>query len=193
MRVLNREGEIDYHEDFLGAAEASSLFYALEVAMDWHDEFIRIAGRPIRVPRAVAWHGDDDAIYRYSGVRHEPRPWTTDLLAIKSRLETFCKQRFNSVLGNRYADGQDGMGWHADDERELGAEPFIASLSLGAERRFDIRHNASREILHLTLAHGSLLTMSGSFQSHWQHRIPKQTAIAMPRINLTFRLVHPHA
>lgn len=191
MHVLIREGEIDYHEDFLGTEEANRLFLALAATMDWHDEFIRIAGRSVLVPRRVAWHGDSDAIYHYSGVRHEPRPWTPDLLILKSRLEDFCGQPFNSVLGNRYADGQDAMGWHADNEPELGPETFIASLSLGAERRFDIRHNIRRKILHLPLAHGSLLTMGGAFQAHWQHRIPKQPAITSPRINLTFRLIHP--
>jgi alkylated DNA repair dioxygenase AlkB len=192
MRVLNREGEIDYQEDFLSTEEADRLFLALEATMNWHEEFIRMAGRSSRVPRSVAWHGDADAVYRYSGVRHEPRPWTTDLWALKSRLEAVCGQRFNSVLGNRYADGQDAMGWHADNEPELGPAPVIASLSLGAERRFDIRHNTSRKIRHLPLSHGSLLTMSGSFQFHWQHRIPRQTAITAPRINLTFRLIHPN-
>lgn len=191
MHVLNREGEIDFHEDYLGTEEADRLFLAMEATMDWHEEFIRMAGRSVRVPRRVAWHGDSGAVYHYSGVRHEPRPWTPDLLALKTRLEAFCGHRFNSVLGNRYADGQDAMGWHADNEPELGSEPFIASLSLGAERRFDIRHNTRREVLHLPLAHGSLLTMSGSFQSHWQHRIPKQTTITAPRINLTFRMIHP--
>ncbi len=191
MPLLNRNGEIDYHEAFLGTDEADRLFFSLQAAMDWHEESIRVAGHSIRVPRRVAWHGDPDAVYHYSGVRHEPRPWTPGLLALKSRLEAFCGQRFNSVLGNRYADGQDAMGWHADNEPELGPEPFIASLSLGAERRFDIRHNTTREVLHLPLTHGSLLTMGGSFQSHWQHRIPKAPGLTAPRINLTFRLIHP--
>ena len=97
--------------------------------------------------------------------------------------------RFNSVLGNLYRNGNDAMGWHADNERELGYDPFIASISLGAERRFEIRHNRSGDILHLPLAHGSLLTMGGTFQAHWRHRIPRQPAIPQPRINLTFRRI----
>lgn len=191
MRVLNRDGEIDFYEDFLGEDEADRLFQQLEISMDWQEEHLRMGGRTVRVPRRVAWHGDAGAVYRYSAVRHEPQPWTPELLALRTRLEDFCGHRFNSVLGNRYADGQDGMGWHADNEPELGTEPFIASLSLGAERRFDIRHNATREILHLSLGSGSLLNMGGTFQSHWQHRVAKAGGIIRPRINLTFRLIYP--
>lgn len=191
MRLLNRDGEIDFYEDFLAEDESDRLFHRMETCMDWQEEHLRMGGRKVRVPRQVAWHGDAGAIYHYSGVRHEPQPWTPELLALRTRLEDFCGRRFNSVLGNRYTDGQDGMGWHADNEQELGAEPFIASLSLGAERRFDIRHNATREILHLSLGPGSLLTMGGVFQSHWQHRIAKAAAITQPRINLTFRLIYP--
>ena len=191
MRLLNRDGEIDFYEDFLTENEADRLFHRMETSMDWQEEHLRMGGRPVRVPRRVAWHGDAGTVYQYSGVRHEPQPWTPELLALRTRLEDFCGRRFNSVLGNRYADGQDGMGWHADNEQELGHEPFIASLSLGAERRFDIRHNATREILHLSLGPGSLLTMGGVFQSHWQHRIAKAAGITRPRINLTFRLIYP--
>lgn len=191
MRLLNRDGEIDFYEDFLTENEANRLIHRMETSIDWQEEHLRMGGRTIRVPRQVAWHGDAGAVYQYSGVRHEPQPWTPELLALRTRLEDFCGHRFNSVLGNRYADGQDGMGWHADNEQELGHEPFIASLSLGAERRFDIRHNATREILHLSLGPGSLLTMGGVFQSHWQHRIAKAAGITRPRINLTFRLIYP--
>jgi len=141
----------------------------------------------------VAWHGDPEAAYRYSGVTHAPCPWTPALRDIQTRLESYCGVRFNSVLGNLYRNGNDAMGWHADNERELGPEPFIASVSLGAERRFEMRHNQSRDILRLPLAHGSLLTMGGAFQAHWRHRIPRQPAILGPRINLTLRIINPGA
>jgi alkylated DNA repair dioxygenase AlkB len=190
-RLLNREGEIEYTQAFLEPAVADEGFLALREELDWQEEFIQIAGRRVQVPRRVAWHGEPGAIYRYSGVAHEPKAWTPALLELKAQVEVYCGQHFNSVLGNLYRDGNDAVGWHADNEPELGPAPFIASLSLGAERRFEIRHNKTREILRLPLAHGSLLTMGGCFQSRWKHRIPRQPGITQPRINLTFRHIEP--
>jgi alkylated DNA repair dioxygenase AlkB len=189
--LLDRDGEIGYIEDFIPAEEADFLLARLLEELDWQAESIRIAGREIQVPRLVCWYGDTQAHYRYSGVDHRPLPWTATLQALRVRVETRCQRRLNSVLCNLYRDGRDSMGWHADNERELGPNPFIASLSLGAERRFDLRHDRTGEILHLPLTHGSLLLMGGSLQHHWRHRIAKQVGIAEPRINLTFRLIHP--
>ena len=189
MPLLTRDGEIVFCEDFLDPVEAEEYLRSLTASLDWREEFLRIAGRTIPVPRLVAWHGDPGATYRYSGLRHDPEPWTPDLLALKQRVEAACGHAFNSVLGNLYRNGQDAVSWHADDEPELGVEPVIASLSLGAERRFELRHNRSRELLRLPLNSGSLLVMRGAFQHHWQHRIPRQAGITAPRINLTFRLI----
>jgi len=189
--LLDRDGEIGYIEDFIPAEEADLLLILLREELDWQAESIRIAGREIQVPRLVCWYGDTQAHYRYSGVDHRPLPWTTALQALRVRVETRCQRRLNSVLCNLYRDGRDSMGWHADNERELGSNPFIASLSLGAERRFDLRHNRTGEVLHLPLTHGSLLLMGGSLQHYWRHRIAKQSGIVEPRINLTFRLIHP--
>lgn len=188
--LLNRDGQLDFIDGFVNGTEADSLLAAFHDTLDWREEFLRIAGRSVRVPRRVAWHGDPGAIYRYSGVTHEPRPWTPALLALRNRIQTYCKTPFNSVLGNLYTNGMDSMGWHADNEPELGQNPWIASLSLGAERRFEIRHDATREILRIPLSHGSLLVMRGGFQHHWQHRIPRQPGIMTARINLTFRYLH---
>lgn len=187
--MLNQDGEIDYLAEWVDPGTADAWFLALQNELTWRDEWLRIAGRVITAPRRVAWHGDPGAAYRYSGVTHEPCPWTPALRDIQARLESHCGVRFNSVLGNLYRNGGDAMGWHADNERELGPDPFIASVSLGAERLFEIRHNRSRDILRLPLAHGSLLTMGGSFQAHWRHRVPRQPAIEGPRINLTFRSI----
>lgn len=192
-RLLKRDGEIAYTEAFLDPTDADEGFLALREELDWQEEFIQIAGRRVPVPRRVAWYGDPGAVYRYSGVAHEPRAWTPALLELKARVEAYCGQHFNSVLGNLYRDGNDAMGWHADNEPELGPAPFIASLSLGAERRFEIRHDKTRDILRLPLAHGSLLTMGGHFQRHWKHRIPRQPGITRPRINLTFRTIKLNA
>lgn len=189
--LLNRDGAIGYVAAFLEPDEADQLLRNLMNTLDWREEAIRIAGKAVRVPRRVAWHGDPGAVYRYSGITHAPEPWTADLLELKSRLEAWCRQPFNGVLGNLYRDGLDAMGWHADNEPELGPAPCIASLSLGAERRFEIRHNRSRETLGVPLAHGSLLIMSGALQTHWKHRITRQPDVTGPRVNLSFRNIIP--
>lgn len=173
-------------------AEADRLLAALLDDIDWRSEEILIFGRRRVVPRRVAWHGDPGARYRYSGTAHEPLPWTDLLDAIRDRVETLTGFRYNSVLLNRYRDGRDGMGWHADDEQELGAEPAIASVSLGAPRRFLMRHRRRAGArLALDLAHGDLLLMAGATQHHWLHALPKTARLVGERVNLTFRLVHP--
>ena len=189
MRLLNRDGEIHYHESFLAARMATEWLTIIMSSLQWQDETLFIAGRRVSVPRLTAWYGSAAATYRYSGVTHHPLPWPEDLLALKDRVESIGGFSFNSVLANLYRNGSDSIGWHADDERELGPRPLIASLSLGAERTFEIRHNQTREILRLPLHSGSLLIMSGDFQSCWKHRIPKERAILKPRINLTFRTI----
>jgi alkylated DNA repair dioxygenase AlkB len=187
--LLNRDGELDLIEGFLPPGEADGFLARLREELAWREEHILIAGRPIRVPRLVCWYGAAGARYRYSGVMHEPLPWTDTLSVLKARVEQACGRRFNSVLGNLYRDGDDSLGWHADKERELGPEPYIASLSFGAERRFELRHNKTRETLALPLSHGSLLLMGGSLQRHWRHRVPKMPGVRLPRINLTFRTI----
>ena len=138
----------------------------------------------------MAWHGDSGASYRYSGVDHQPLPWTDTLLDLKTDLRNRFKVDFNSVLLNLYRDGNDSMGWHSDDEAELGRQPVIASLSLGQERklRFRMRNN-TRNTIDVSLPHGSLLLMYGNCQHDWQHQLPKTAKTIGPRINLTFRKV----
>jgi alkylated DNA repair dioxygenase AlkB len=171
-------------------AEADRLFRLLLSAIDWRQEEILIFGQRRLVPRLVAWHGDPGTAYTYSGTIHEPLPWTPDLAGIKARVESLTRHTFNSVLLNRYRGGRDGMGWHADDEPELGRDPVIASASFGAARRFLLKHRrlrgASQELL---LGHGDLLLMAGPTQHHYVHAVPKTAREVGERINLTFRRV----
>lgn len=187
--LITEDGELFYIPQFFGASEAAALFQDLRDALIWEEEVIRIAGRPIKVPRLVCWYGDSDACYQYSGVTHEPKPWTDVLLRIKHEIEARTGFSFNSVLGNFYRSGQDSMGWHADKEKELGQDPVIASLSFGATRLFKLRHARRDDILDLPLQDGSLLVMSGCLQHHWRHCVPKCRQHCSARINLTFRRI----
>lgn len=187
--LLVRDGELHYLPGFLQASEQAEWFQRLSAGLDWQEEEIVIAGKRLKVPRRVCWYGTPEAIYRYSGVSHQPLPWSDDLLVLKQRIEAACGRHFNSVLANLYRDGNDSIGWHADKERELGENPFIASLSLGEERLFRLRHIRTGDTVNLPLAGGSLLLMGGSLQHHWRHCIPKTRAAKSARINLTFRTV----
>lgn len=170
--------------------EATQLFDALRAGIRWHQEEIVIFGQRRRVPRLVAWHGDPGAGYRYSGTDHLPEPWTPELERLRARAGGLSGAGFNAVLLNLYRDGRDGMGWHADDETELGRDPVIASVSLGASRRFCLRHRRRKDLkLDLELPHGSLLVMAGTTQHHWVHAVPKTGRSVGERINLTFRRV----
>lgn len=178
--------KLDPH--FLSSAEAQAFFLALRAETPWKAETIRIAGKPIPVPRLTAWHGDPQAVYTYSGLRNEPLVWTPTLLTLRDRISAAAQAPFNAVLLNFYRGGRDSIGWHADNEPELGPMPIIASLSLGARRRFVLRHAKKRAALSIWLEHGSLLIMGGTTQRHYRHALPK-TPEAGERINLTFRLV----
>ena len=184
------EGEARLWPQAFAADEANSLLRELRTGVDWQQEEILIFGQRRLVPRLVAWHGDPGARYVYSGTEHRPQPWTPALEHIRNRASTLTGVAFNAVLLNLYRDGRDGMGWHADDEPELGRNPVIASVSLGAERRFCLRHRRHRDLkVDLPLPHGSLLCMSGATQHHWLHALPKTRRPAGERINLTFRQV----
>jgi alkylated DNA repair dioxygenase AlkB len=170
--------------------EADELLAVLLTGISWQQEDIVMFGELRRVPRLVAWYGDPGTAYTYSGTAHEPLPWTAALQSIRDRVQDLTGHSFNSVLLNRYRDGRDGMGWHADDERELGRDPVIASVSLGATRRFKLRHRRLREAAAtIDLAHGDLLLMAGSTQHAYVHAVPKTTRPVGERVNLTLRLV----
>ena len=182
--------DLAYDPAWLAADAADALFAELRDALAWTRHRIRLFGREHEAPRLSCWLGDPQARYRYSGTVHEPAPWPSALQALLPRLRAACAAPFNSALANLYRDGRDAMGWHSDDEPELGPAPTIASLSLGAPRRFVLRHK--REAGHrlaLELGHGSLLLMRGDTQHNHRHALPRSARVAQPRLNLTFRSV----
>ena len=184
------DAELQYLPHWLTPTCADAWFVRLRDEIAWGQPLLHIHGRDVRVPRLLAWYGDPDARYRYSGLVHQPLPWTPLLSEIRQRVEQAVGQRLNGVLLNYYRDGQDSMGWHSDDEVELGANPLVASLNLGGARRFDLRRKGGSRIEHsLSLEHGSLLVMAGATQHHWQHQVAKTRKAVAPRINLTFRLI----
>ncbi|MBB3102290.1 alpha-ketoglutarate-dependent dioxygenase AlkB family protein [Azomonas macrocytogenes] len=190
-RIRLPNAELAYFPDWLSTVEADGLLAEIVAQTPWAQPRIRCFGREHAVPRLVAWYGDPQASYCYSGLAHSPLPWIAPLDELRKRLQAELQRNFNGVLLNLYRNGQDAMGWHSDDEPELGADPLIASLSLGAERRFDLRRTKSKGIQHsLILKHGSLLVMSGSTQHYWQHQIARTRKINTARLNLTFRLIH---
>jgi len=160
----------------------------VEAALAWEQPTLRLYGRDVKVPRLTSWMGT--GAYTYSGRRHEPAPMPPVIAELHAAIERVTGARYNSVLANYYRNGADSVAEHADDEPELGAEPTIASLSLGASRTFAIRNRATRERTTITLSHGDLLVMSGRSQLDYLHSVPKTLRHVGPRINLTFRWVH---
>ncbi len=182
---------VQLYKQFYPHDQADSLFASLLTGIAWAEEEIFLFEKWVKVPRLMCWYGDPEAYYRYSGVNHTPKPWLPGLLYIKNKLEQQCRCDFNSVLANLYRDGNDSMGCHADNEKELGANPTIASLSLGDERLFKLQHKKTKQKLNINLAHGDLLVMGGTCQRFWHHSVPKTKTFKKPRINLTFRKIIP--
>jgi alkylated DNA repair dioxygenase AlkB len=183
------DAQVYYAPHFFSAQESDSYFKKLQQSINWQQEEIRMFGKQLPLPRLTAWYGDKG--YTYSGLYNAPQPWLPVLLELKERVEQVSKHTYNSVLLNYYRSGQDSMGWHSDDEKELGPEPCIASLSFGGERAFALRHRYRKELpaVKIALQHGSLLLMQGPTQHFWQHQVPKTARAIAPRINLTFRNV----
>lgn len=179
--------------DLLGP-QAEVLFHELERSLPWQQPRLTLYGRQHPIPRLQCWMGDPEAEYRYSGLPLSPVPWHPGVQRICARVEALSGRVFNSSLVNLYRDGTDRMGWHSDNEPELGPAPWIASYSLGASRRFSLRRRGTTRTAHqLELAHDQLLLMSPAVQRDWQHALPATKRVKMPRINLTFRLVQPAA
>lgn len=190
-RIRLRDAELSYAPAFFSSVESAHILQTLLRETPWRQDVLNFAGRTVPVPRLQAWYGDPHTAYGYSGLHLTPLPWTETLNAIRRRLETALKLNFNSVLLNLYRDGHDSVSWHSDDEKELGDDPIIASLSFGVPRRFELkqRDKQHRGIHKLELADGSLLLMGTGLQKNWQHQLPKDPAIIAPRVNLTFRLI----
>ena len=183
------DAEVVLHRRVFCGSDHDRLFATLRDSIAWERHKIRVYGRTLAAPRLSAWYGDAGAVYRYSGLRLEPRAWTAPLLEIKASVEALAESAFNSVLLNLYRDGQDSVGWHSDAEPELGRNPLVASVSLGAKRRFVFQHKKKRHYLALDLEPGSVLIMGGSTQHYWRHQLPKTARAVGARINLTFRTI----
>ena len=183
------DAEVYFMPLFFSKEESDAYFNRLMEEVNWQQESIKMFGRQLPMPRLTAWYGDKG--YTYSGLHNKPQPWLPVLQELRERVEQATGDKYNSVLLNLYRSGQDSMGWHSDDEVELGQEPSIASLSFGGERKFSFRHRTDKSIkpVSINLCYGSLLLMRGPTQHHWQHRVSKTAKTVAPRINLTFRKV----
>jgi alkylated DNA repair dioxygenase AlkB len=189
QQIVDQDGSAYLIEDFIEPGLAADILQQLLDEITWQQEHYVIYGKSVAAPRLVAWYGDPQARYTYSGIAHEPLPWLPVLLDLKKQVERVCQHQFNSVLCNLYRHGQDSMGWHADKEPELGRNPYIASLSFGDARLFKFRHLKTKETVDVVLHSGSLLLMGGELQHHWRHSLPKSAKSKLPRINLTFRKI----
>ena len=182
---------VEYIENFFDFDQSQLYMKYLTNDIKWKREKIRMWGREIVTKKRIAWYADEGKSYTYSGSTFHPDQWNELLLEIKKYVEQYSKFQFNSVLLNEYPNGKVGMGWHSDDERELGIDPIIASLSFGANRDFIFKHKTDKsfENIKIHLKSGSLLLMLGSTQHHWKHSLPKRLKVREPRINLTFRKI----
>lgn len=185
------DSEISYFPSFLNAAEANSYFEIFKNTIRWQQDDIKVFGKVHAQPRLTALFGNNEKPYSYSNISMQPHEFSKELLAVKQKIETKTDVVFTTCLLNLYRDGKDSNGWHADNEKELGTNPVIASLTLGEERFFYLKHRTQKELKHkLLLEHGSLLLMKGATQHHWLHQIPKTAKPIGSRINLTFRVIN---
>jgi len=185
-----KDADVIYFPAFLSSSAANSYFKKLYADTPWQQDDVKLFGKVYPQPRLTALYGNNDRSYSYSGIVMNPMPFTPLLLEIKDKVEKVSDVKFTTVLLNLYRDGNDSNGWHSDDEKELGQDPVIASISLGAKRRFQLRHKKDKSLrTNIELEHGSLFLMKGSTQHYWQHQLPKSKRITEPRINLTFRII----
>lgn len=197
LQLALPDADLALYPNFVGQNTAEAWFIALMQpgAIAWRQDRIMMYGRKVPIPRLNAWYGDPGYLYRYSGIPLSPQPWTPLLAEIRAQICAATGSEFTSALINLYRDGRDSVAWHADDEPELGAQPVIASLSLGASREFQLRHRRYRlnglPVERIMLNAGSLLVMRGDTQKHWLHQVPKRSTTQVPgaRINLTFRKI----
>ncbi|MCJ8210183.1 alpha-ketoglutarate-dependent dioxygenase AlkB [Mucilaginibacter sp. RS28] len=181
---------LDYRPGLFNEKESSQYLETFISTVPWEQKVITLYDKQVVTPRLTAWFGDINKNYAYSGSSFHPLPWTEELLEIKARIEPIAGTQFNSVLLNYYRDGNDSVAWHSDNERELGQQPLIASVSFGQVRKFDIRHKQDHKRQYsVKLENGSLLLMKGELQQNWEHRIAKSTLPMQARVNLTFRII----
>src|SRR5690606_35489853 len=188
--LLPKDGVVHYYGPIMEREHGDRYFRLLMESIDWKKDLIHMFGKRIETKRKVAWYGDRDFEYTYSNHTKRALPWTEGLLALKAMVEKECGETFNSCLLNLYHNGQEGMAWHSDGEKELKRDGAIASLSLGAQRKFSFKHKVTKEKIDIRLEHGSLLVMKGTTQTHWLHRLPPVKNVNTPRVNLTFRTMN---
>ena len=184
-----QDAEIQYYPNFFDTTTANDLFLKLQKEIIWQQDDIMVYGKTYAQPRLTALYGNQGKPYGYSNIVMQPHNWSPLLMYIKNEIETICEENFTTVLLNNYRNGKDSNGWHADNEKELGRNPIIASVSFGAERVFQLKHNSLDLKQNIILHHGSLLIMQGTTQHFWKHQIPKTAKPISERINLTFRIL----
>lgn len=189
QNLLPKDGIVNYFGPIVDQDKADFFFRQLRTNIPWDHDVIHMFGKRIVTKRKVAWYGDKPFEYTYSKNTKKALLWTPELMKLKNLTEKYTGEHYNSCLLNLYHSGEEGMGWHSDDEKELKANGAIASLSFGAQRKFVLKHKSTKEKVELILDHGSLLVMKGETQSHWLHRLPPTKRIGAPRINLTFRTI----
>jgi alkylated DNA repair dioxygenase AlkB len=187
--VLNQDGIVNYYGKILSSEETNRYFDLLMRNIQWENDDLVFFGKHVTTKRKVAWYGDSEYVYTYSNSTKRALAWKNELFELKQVVEKNAGTKFNSCLLNLYHNGNEGMGWHSDDEESLGKNNTIASLSFGAERKFSFKHKRTKQTVSLVLEHGSLLVMKGATQSNWLHSLPKSKNIIQPRINLTFRTI----
>lgn len=185
--VIDRDGSCTYHPGILSNTQSAMFLDRLTQEIEWTRDEVSMFGKRILMNRKVAWYGDQPFEYRYSGITKTAQPWSSTLAELKLLVDSITGERFNSCLLNYYHDGSDGMGWHADNEKTLEKDAPIASISLGAERPFDLRHRRDKQRVRIHLEDGSMLLMKDELQRHWLHQLPKTKKVNAPRINATFR------
>ncbi len=192
--ILNDDGKVILYNHFFNSVESDKFLKILIEEIQWSQEFIKMYGKSIPIPRLTAWYGDPDKPYTYSGIAMKSQAWHPLLLEIKNRIESETDRIFNSVLLNYYRDGNDSVSWHSDNEVELGENPTIGSVSFGGMRKFSLKHknpehHNHKKLVDIELTQGSFLLMEGECQSYWLHQIAKTKKQVDPRINLTFRFI----
>lgn len=190
FQILPHSGDAVLYTHFFSQSESDTYFTLLLKEINWKQEPIKIFGKEIMQPRLTAWYGDSDKPYSYSGITMQPQQWKEPLITIKQKTESIAGVKFTSALLNCYRNGQDSMGWHRDNEKELGPHPVIGSVSFGGSRTFQFRNYKSKtEKKSLLLTHGSLLLMRGDTNNYWEHQVPKTSQEVRERVNITFRVI----
>lgn len=189
QNLLPYDGIVNYHGQIFTASEIEDFFNLLSTGINWEHDEVMMFGKKIITKRKVAWYGEKPFDYTYSHVKKTALYWNDILNRIKDKVEKTSGETYNSCLLNLYHNGEEGMGWHTDNEKELKKDGAIASVSFGAVRKFAFKHKETQDKVELTLDNGSLLVMKGTTQSHWLHRLPPSKKVVLPRINLTFRTI----